>query len=167
MTLRIGVDATGADPAVRDLLEDLQSALQQWSQGLGRWTDVAYVTSTYSSEIGTWTVEEGDQRYLRWMVIGDTMWINFNVTQTTLASTPPQLRIAVPGGYTAFPQEATGFVFASGTTAELGVVLTLNDSLLNVISIQRTAGTGWPNSTDAQNFRGSICFQVYRTEVIP
>lgn len=128
--------------------------------GLGQWTDVSYSSGNFSTDSGTWTVESGDQLKYKYMLVGMTMTIAFNLANTSLSGVGNELRIKIPGGFTALDKEYTAMVSAFGTLETPVVCVTMISPNADKISIQRLPVTGWPNSTNAQVIRGTMTFEV-------
>jgi hypothetical protein len=99
----------------------------------GKWNDVAYNTANYSGSGSlTWTpTGSGDQVSYAYMVLGNTMWLTFEVQGNLGGSDSSELRLAVPGGYT-----ITGRRFG----ASCAWAVDNNDSTLPIAPIQAEPG---------------------------
>lgn len=112
---------------------------QSRSTGMGDAASVSYSAGNFSVPAGTWTVDSGDQQSYSYTLIGANMILNVRLLRTTTASSPTELRVAVPGGCSAptavstptvvIEQDSTGTAHAgllaiSGLT---GVVRIFND----------------------------------------
>lgn len=66
----------------------------------GAWTSVAYAGGNFTADTGSWTVASGDQTQYAYVEIGKTMHVAIFLVTTTAASSPTNLRVAVPNGRT-------------------------------------------------------------------
>lgn len=116
---------------------------------LGAWTNKAFVAGDYfTSGIGTWTVASGDVINNRYLKIGRTLYWNVVLQNTTIASSPTQLRITLP-----FSSSSSYAVyglarFDDGTVTE---VLFITQTSTNRIDINRQGGAAFPNTTNLAN----------------
>lgn len=83
------------------------------------WTNVTYASGNFTADTGSWTVASGDQESYGYVEIGKTMHVRVRLSATTAASSPVQLRIAVPNGRTIAGATHCGHVLAynNGTIA--------------------------------------------------
>lgn len=83
------------------------------------WTAVTYAGGNFTTDTGSWTVASGDQETYGYIEIGKTMHVRVRISNSTAASSPVQLRIAVPNGRTIAGATHCGGVFAfnNGTIA--------------------------------------------------
>lgn len=83
------------------------------------WTAVTYASGNFTTDTGSWTVASGDQETYGYVEIGKTMHVRVRISTSTVASSPVQLRIAVPNGRTITGATHCGAVFAfnNGTIA--------------------------------------------------
>lgn len=154
----------GLPPAIDAAFDEVIAPLQTWAgkvDGFGKFLDVPYDVTNFSTDSGTWTVTAGDQLMFKFAIVGDMMHVAFNFVDTTLSGVGNELRLRIPDGWAATSQEFTGYVRASGTTAEHASVVTRKSTLANHLSIQRLPAASWADATD-QVLRGSIWLQVHR-----
>src|SRR5690606_17792274 len=65
-----------------------------------QWVDMPFDAGNFTTDTGTWTVAEADQNTYAYQIDGNKMTVSFDIRTSTVASSPTQLRIAVPGGRT-------------------------------------------------------------------
>jgi hypothetical protein len=77
-----------------------------------QWHDVPHSQGHYSgSGSMTWTVSEADVLTNRYHVFGDVLEWDFAVVDTDVANVSSELRVQIPGGYTA--KRATGQLYGA------------------------------------------------------
>lgn len=88
---------------VGDELEQLVSTLQEHLNGLegwGKWQDIPYAASDYSSPVGLWTVRSGEARLHRYCLVANIMQFQVRLIGTTTdAAVGNVLRVRIPNGY--------------------------------------------------------------------
>lgn len=146
-------------------LDEAFAAIQTWvgkQEGEGKWTAVEFDAGAFAADTGSWTVTSADQRVFKYMIVGDTMTVQFYLADTTIAGTPSDLRIRIPAGYVATTLGCPGVLCAFGTVGAVAVVETRDGLLARYLSCFRVPIVAWANATDAQTLVGSITFQVNR-----
>lgn len=128
--------------------------------GIGTWNDVPFSAGNFTaSGAQTWTVGNADQETYAYMIVGNTMTIAFYLNSTSVGGTPdPELRIAIPGGFTSARNIAT-----TGYAADNGVVTTIRLIALAsfaYLSINRLDGANWSASTNNTGIFGEITFSI-------
>jgi hypothetical protein len=83
---------------------------------IGDWTAVTYAGGNFTSDVGSWTVDSGDVKRNRYQIINKTMIWNLVIATSTTATTPGQLRVAIPTG-----TFASGFDYVKCFVSENGV----------------------------------------------
>lgn len=118
-------------------------------------------TNNLQQPVGLWTLTAPDQLVLRWTIIGKTMLVAWNLTATSVTSTPNLLRIKIPGGHTAHGL-ATGTgsnQYNQNGVPDTGVAIVIPSSGYILLQ-QFPEDSTWSVSTNATTSRGSIAFEV-------
>jgi len=68
---------------------------------MGEWITVSYSSGNFTASAGSWTVDSGDVVRNRYTLVGKTMAWTVALKETDVSSTPAELRIAIPGSFTA------------------------------------------------------------------
>jgi hypothetical protein len=133
------------------------------SVAIGVWTDVAFDANNFTANgTMTWTVASGDQNTYRYMLIGNTMFLSFKIsTSSVTAPLNTQLRIAIPGGFTV----ASGYTTSGGLDYNQGAWLKGCCEVASGEAYVRlfTAGFGsanWAASVVLTYLQGQIIFEV-------
>lgn len=121
------------------------------------WSSQAFsATDFQASGGGTWTVASGDLNYFKYKIIGKTMFINLQVTTTTISGSPTILAVLLPSSQTAIGfAVGSGFYNASGDPINVYV-----DHLGTYLSISRPALAAFTNGTNDQSFYLSIALEI-------
>lgn len=134
------------------------------SKPMGEWTAVTYASGNFTAGgAQTWTVQSGDQAAYAYTLVGKTMVLTAQIVTSTIGGTPnPELRIAVPGGFTiARAFTAPGFAIknsASSTTHES--LLISGSAGAAYLSLYLLGAPNWPATTDATNIYITVAFEV-------
>ena len=126
------------------------------------WTTPAFNAGDFTAEGAmTWTVEAGDVITYSYIIIGKTMFINFNIDLTTVGGTlSSMLFIAIPAGKVA--TKLAKFVYAlSEGTGWLPAIAQVNVSG-TTISLYKdmTQGGNFTAGTDTHYTSGSLVFEI-------
>jgi hypothetical protein len=133
----------------RDLYE------KQRTTPLGHWKTYPYSAGNFTANTGTWTVEAGDVTNLTYMLIGKTLFVDFNLLGTSVSGSPTQLRILIPealsvavsaGGNPFFYSQDGYATSLVGIAVLTGAYLTLYRDPTNL--------TAWTTITNATCVRG-------------
>lgn len=88
---------------------------------VGKWIDVPYAASNFSGT-GTmvWTVTSGNQASYAYMVLGRTVFVQLNLTGTTVSGAPGQpFNVTLPAGVTPIRAvETVGYSIDAGLTGQ-------------------------------------------------
>lgn len=130
------------------------------STAMGEWTSVAHAGANFTASAGTWTVDSADQITFAYTLIGKTLIVAFTIANTDVSTTPTQLRIAIPGSFTAAKRMDTQCTIQdAGGTAEQGQCFV--SAAGTTINIERNGGTAFTaTSGDNTNVTGTIAFEV-------
>lgn len=125
-----------------------------------QWIDVTFAAGNFTTDTGTWTVASGDQTTYAWQLDGNKMTVAFDLRTTTVATSPTQLRIAVPASKTIARTVSVPVLAAdNGTQIQTAYVQALaGNTYLQVF--KDLAATAWAAATDATQLRGEIAFMV-------
>src|SRR5262245_29262374 len=131
------------------------------SQPLGHWTQIVYTGVNFSSNVGSWTVEPADQVQLQYMLAGKTLWLAFQLQQTTVAGSPSQLRVALPLSLTAaFPTWVPFHWFDAGVWNGTGVATAAAGGGYLALQKDPGAGVAWVNGTNTVWVYGTVPIAV-------
>lgn len=133
------------------------------STPMGEWTAVSFSAGNFtaSGSMG-WTVASGDQITYRYALVGKTMTLAFWLdTTTTTGTAASELRIAIPGGFTAAADYSSTYDYLDTTAGFSGSGPARVLSGGTYVSLFRNlAGTTWAINTDSIYVRGTIQFEV-------
>lgn len=157
----------GVDHAVQDggsfsLLYDATSS--RWrlfglSTAPGLWTAVAHSAGNFTSDSGSWTVDAGDQTTYAYTLVGKTMTVAFAIVTSDVGGTPTQLRIAIPGGFTAAKTIYNTCYTIDAGTPGLGIATVSASG--TVIQVFRQGAAAWTTTSgDDTQVIGQITFEV-------
>jgi len=131
---------------------------------IGHWISVPYNAANFTaSPGGTWTVQAADVTDYSYTLVGQTMWVTFSLSNTTVgAPAPTELRIALPGGITVRPGLLLpALTFYEATKWGAGFLVTAPGA--GYLGCRKDpAGTGtWATSTpDGTRVFGTICLPL-------
>lgn len=120
-----------------------------------------FAAGNFTSDTGTWVVASGDVTQDSYRIIGDTLWWTVKVVTTTTTGPPNNLRIAIPGSFTA--AETSQQVCATGQTSTQALVVdsicTITSGQTIVVITKANAGT-FTAATDDWNVTFQIALKV-------
>ena len=128
---------------------------------MGEWANQTFSAGEYTSDTGTWTVASGDVTTNRFSIVGKTVTWQLVLANTSVATTPLQLRVAIPGSLTAAAVVrggACGATTANGAATEPGY-WTLGSSGA-FIAFRRSNGAVWDDGTDNTSISAVIVFEI-------
>ncbi len=127
---------------------------------IGQWTTPSFSAGDFTQDSGTWTVEAGDVTTYSYMIIGKTMFVNWNIETTTIASTPLRLRIAIPASKTSANSVITSGINSNAGAGNIAHLITIATSG-TYLSLFVAYGTGnWVDGTNNTTVNGSIFFEI-------
>jgi hypothetical protein len=160
-TVTLGVGGFGSDP-VFDEVRAFRHFEGAGSVAMGEWNAVAFNAANFTASAGTWTVASGDQIVFKYTLLGKTMTVNFRIDTSSVSATPAQLRIAIPGGFTAASDAYNGGLIyqdAGGGFFGGGSIFVVSGG--TTIGLQEVFGTSsWAVATDTTYVAGQITFEV-------
>lgn len=143
-------------------------AIYQYNTTDSRWVLVHHeqgglITPTFAAgdftqSSGTWTVAAGDVATYAYRLSGRAMTIAFVFVTTTCATTPASLRVAIPGGMTATKSIGNPVFLLDNGAKTTGLCST--SAAAAFVSIERTDGAAFANSTDNTYIYGEITIEV-------
>lgn len=155
----------GITPALKFTTSDVATfastvAEQGRAFPMGGTQSVAYAGGNFTGSGSiTWTVASGDQVAYTYRLVGDTMWVNFDIATTTVSGTGTTLLIAVPGGKTiaepAFLQPCA--VGDNSATFAMGLAFSSSSTK---IGIAKADFSNWSAATDTTAVSCQIHFKV-------
>jgi hypothetical protein len=86
----------------------------------GQWNPVAYRVDRFTASAGSWLVKE-NLAPTRQMRLGSTMWLSFDLTETTVTDAPDYLQMALPDGLTLVASAKGPAVALDNGTPVMGV----------------------------------------------
>ena len=131
---------------------------------LGEWIAVTFAAGNFTSSSGTWVVASGDQITFAYTLIGKTITIVFDISTSTVTGSPSELRITIPGSFTA-NRVTNNFCFGIGgdgfiTAADVSVAVAGTYIKIRRYGTVATNFSAWPNGTDNVRTAGQITFEV-------
>jgi hypothetical protein len=126
----------------------------------GTWTEVAHDGANFTqSGAGTWVVEAGDQKTFAYQARGKSVLIAFDIwTSTTTAVMGNQLRIAIPGGYTAKRIVSTPIRVTDNGTPAIGYAQV--EAAGTAINCYLVAGGNWAVGANNVAVQGQIEIEI-------
>lgn len=125
---------------------------------VGEWIDVAYASGNFTASAGSWTVGSGDQTLYRYTLVGKTMQLAFSILTSTVSATPAELRIAIPGGFTAAQASMTGLIYENDNgTIDFGFANSVSGA--GYLALLRKTGN-WAASTDNTAVAGLVTLEL-------
>ena len=124
---------------------------------MGGWTAIVYSAGNFTaSDSQTWTVDSGDQITFKYMIVGKTMWLQFNITTSSVSGSCAELRLALPA-YTPFNSSIQPIrLFNSSNKSGIAVV----ENAGTYVKIQDASGSNLVSSTNDTSVQGTICFEI-------
>jgi hypothetical protein len=131
------------------------------SVAMGDWISPAYNAGDFTAGgTMTWTVQSADVYTYEYTLIGHTMILAFDIIQTSVtAPLAADLRIAIPGGFTAAKYTPQVFVYndnGGGNTAGFAQIVPGGTYL----SLYKMGLGNWSAAVNTTNVFGNISFEV-------
>jgi hypothetical protein len=98
----------------RDLYE------KQRTTPMGHWIDVPYNAANFTANTGSWTVSSGNAFTYAYCLIGKTLILSCYIGGSSTSGSPTELRVALPGGFTASRYQKTTGAFYDGGGYAIG-----------------------------------------------
>lgn len=155
-TTRAGGDVI--QPAHMNDVQDEITAIE--TDLLSTWTSEAFSAGAFTANgAGTWTVASGDVTTLAYEKIGKVMTVSFLIVTSTVGGTPStELRITIPGGFTALRSMRNACtVNDNGGGNAAGYCYVVASS--TYIAIAKLSGN-WSTATNTTECWGQIRFET-------
>lgn len=124
-----------------------------------QWIDVAFVAGNYTtSGGGSWTVASGNVATHCYQIDGNKMTVAFNISASTIATSPTILTIAIPNARTATRAIRSMVTLIISGVEETGIAQVLAGG--TVIQIKRLNAAAFANSA-TNGVNGEITFWVF------
>lgn len=126
---------------------------------IGEMQSVAHSDANYIGDgtDGNWVVASGDQQVFKYTLIGKILHVAITIATSTVANTPTELRVVVPGGTPATTGAGGAFYLnENGTTAIGRWYVSAGGAVINFAKI----GAVWANATDTTTVQADIRFEV-------
>jgi hypothetical protein len=146
----------GAASWVRD-----GSAWQLVSHMQGAWVTPAYSAANFTSNVGSWTVDAGDIATYAYRLSGRDLVVSWYLQTTSVTGTPTQLRIAIPGGYTAAKASLHPLVHDDNAAGNAGSFCLLTGAGATTIDNFKAYGAGaFANATNTTRLFSTITIEI-------
>lgn len=131
---------------------------------MGEWISPAFATSFwFAAPSMTWTVQRADVQTYAYTLIGNTLFIQFAMSNTSVGGTPNgELRMAIPGGFTAAKNTTASNQTINDTVAtQTGTseVIAGNTYVSFYLGLAHSA---WDASTNNSGVSGQMFFEIVR-----
>jgi len=124
------------------------------------WTDLAFDSTRFSADTGSWSVAQQDQVQLQYGLLGDLMSYHWRINTSDVGGTPGYLRLALPTGYS-----ATVFSHGVHSYNDAGGASTLGPAQVyagdRFVRLYKAATAAWTTTTADDTYSyGSIQCRV-------
>lgn len=117
-----------------------------------------FAAGEYTASAGTWDVTGGDVLRHAFTLVGNRLTIDIDVRTTTTSTTPAELRMTMPGEYTAGASMRQLIGLNDNGTARLGILSVTAGS--TVMTITRQDGSNFAMATDTTGVYGVVSVEV-------
>lgn len=134
---------------VRNSSTQLSQGFYEWDRAVkaGSWATPTFAAGDYTSSAGSWTVAAGDVGAAGTTLIGKTLTYSGYLATSTVAGTPGELRITMPGGVTWARTCNGSFSYLDNGTAGTGV-WRANSGNAYITLFKDLNAVAWANATD-------------------
>lgn len=148
--------------AVRLLWAVQNDTLKRLSRVRPIWQTQSYDSSLFAASAGTWTVASADQLSYTFILLSTLMIIAFEFENTaTSGGMGSQLLLRLPQRISAAGSGYTGVIHCGDNIDEVGRVVTRASPNQDQLSLERAAGSNWPDSAaDDLDIRGAILLEI-------
>lgn len=117
------------------------------SVAMGEEVPVTFASGNYTASTGNWTLTSPDQEAFSYSLVGKTMYLVIVIDFSTVSATPTELRMAIPGGFTASSYNVWTITYsdAGGAVAHGRAYVNPGDSTIKFLKI---GAANWSTSTD-------------------
>ena len=129
---------------------------------IGEWTDVAFTAGDFTSVGGgsSWTLQSGDVTTFAYAQVGKTVSLSLQLSTTTIAGTPSQLLVLLPGSMVSARDMETQAFYADTNTGERIPCRMFVGAGGTHVQFFRNDGGNWANSTNTAYFFGTLTFSI-------
>lgn len=126
---------------------------------MGEWSDIAYSADSFIADGGgTWTVQAADVKTHRYAVIGDVLHFNLMVQLSSVASTPPALRVRLPLGFITAAGVVYNTVYQQSGVLGVGIAQVVAGQF--GIYCYTAGAVMWSNTTNATDLHLALTIPV-------
>jgi hypothetical protein len=127
----------------------------------GAWITPTYAAGSFTSNVGSWTVDAGDVTTFAYRLSGRTMTLSWYLQTTSVSGTPTQLRMAIPGPFTAAKAGLFPIVHDDAGGGNAGsFALVTGPGSTTVDNYKAYGGGSFANATNTTRVFGTITFEV-------
>lgn len=131
------------------------------SFAMGEWTAVTHAAGNFTASTGSWTVDVGDQIEFAYTLVGKTMTVAFDIQTADVSAGTAELRIAIPGGFTAARVAWNPiFIQDNGITSTGIADVAAGGTYIRLRRFSTAFGNWTATSGDNQSARGQITFPI-------
>lgn len=162
------VDTTGKIPAISSTyFASLSGAnltgIPAQTALTNTWTSVTYSAGNFTGSGGmAWGVDSGDQFTYKYIVIGKMMTVIFYISGTDVtAPLAADLRIAIPGGYTAAGNVRTASLWYNDAPTEGAGLIVIGSGNTYIQLYKANSGANWTATAgDNTTVSGEVTFEI-------
>jgi hypothetical protein len=164
ISLLLGTDATS------QRIAEVNAAIVRATSGYyerfrtvaaGEWITPAYDAGNFAASVGTWGVDSADVTTYAYTLVGKTMTVAFDIRTTDVSAAPTELRIAIPGSFTAAKQTRNLITTIDAGGAETVGFAQVSAAGTVIALFKNIAGAAWTLTTaDNTYVIGQIVFEV-------
>jgi hypothetical protein len=129
------------------------------NNAMGDWIPVGFLASNFSAQAGLWTLTAGDQIMFQYTLIGKTMIITFYFGTSTVTVANSDLRVLIPGGFTANGYYENQVRVLNAGVRKTGIAFTSSNGS-QVIQFAIQDATNWAVQTDTAYVIGQIVLGI-------
>lgn len=135
-----------------------QLAVQLQQTATAEWRTLAYRADRFTASEGSWLVVE-NKVLVRYRKQGTSLWIDFDIRETTVTGTPAELRMALPEGLTAMWRK-TAAVPARDNGGELTAIARVQDGGTYISFLTGLNNQLWAAATGDTEIAGQMVLEV-------
>jgi hypothetical protein len=126
---------------------------------MGEMQSVTYADSNFLGDTtdANWVVASGDQGVFAYTYVGKRESVALTIITSTVANTPAELRVTIPGGTLAANSAGGAFYYQDNGTAGIGRwYVDFGGAIIHLVKVTGT----WANSTDLTVIQADMNFEV-------
>lgn len=143
-------------------VDSVQETGRGYLAAMGVWIDVPWAPENFTAGGGmTWTPTAAQQTTFHFMLIGKTLWVQFEFALTSISGGNNLLQLAIPGHFIA--AKTVDFGGATGAGTDNGAVVGLKLGVVartTVIRIAKLDSTNWAASVNNSTIRGTFAMEI-------